>query len=60
MTRPCGKIAHLTRRNAQAQRRSVKDKHGTLNVYKCARCGLWHIGRGRPRITRFKAQEEGR
>jgi len=41
----CKKIAHWTRAEAQAHASEVRQKKGRfLSVYRCRRCGCWHVG----------------
>lgn len=65
----CAKIGHATRVAAQGQKVAVKSKHGrsnNLNVYRCERCDLWHMGRSRrkpvknrERRLRFEGVDDG-
>lgn len=45
----CGKVSYETRSLAKDALKSIVRQHGSkgLKVYRCARCPLWHIGRGR-------------
>lgn len=38
----CGKVAYLTRRDAARARRRFSAR--SIRPYKCASCGLWHLG----------------
>jgi len=54
--RACGKIGHADRRDAQSQRLYAGRKHSGLNVYRCDRCGLWHVGR-KPQRVGFQREQ---
>lgn len=53
---PTGKIPHLTRDGAEGQRRSLAhSRRGSgMHVYRCDRCGHWHVGH--PKGVRWKKQ----
>lgn len=52
----CGKVAHLTRKDA---RRARKSTHGGehLTAYQCSE-GWWHLGKLPPVISRGRADRE--
>lgn len=60
-TETCGKVSYETRSLAKDGLKGIVRNHGQrgLKVYRCDRCGLWHIGRGRRARNWRKAKENG-
>lgn len=42
-----GKVAYPSAADAHKVRRSLAKRHRTVRVYRCDRCGMWHLAAAR-------------